>query len=104
MYRQILPGQDLSIEQGTPNVPNDGFYYVLHAGETSGRFRSLAQATKHYLKIKETLNISLPPVPERLSMDQMMQRDLDSKSNKALFWSEDDFTRVDRKTRGRPKH
>jgi len=48
VYRQSLTGHDLSVEEGTEKVPDDGHYYVLFQGEQKGRFRSLKQATKRY--------------------------------------------------------
>jgi hypothetical protein len=104
MYRQTLPGHDLSVEQDTPDVPGDGYYYVRHRGVIQGRFRSLAQALKCYQKIKQTLDIAPPPPPAPVSVAEAWSRELESKSNKSLFWTDDDFARVDRKTRGRPKH
>jgi hypothetical protein len=43
-YRQTLPDLELSIERFTERVPSDGRWYVLHAEEQVGRFRSLADA------------------------------------------------------------
>lgn len=43
-YRQLLPELELSIERLTESVPPDGQWYVLRAGETVGRFRSLKAA------------------------------------------------------------
>lgn len=43
-YRQILPEIQLSIERFTERVPSDGGWYLLKAGETIGRFRSLKAA------------------------------------------------------------
>ena len=104
MYRQVLSGHALSVEQDTPNVPNDGYYYVLLDGNIQGRYRSLPQALKRYQEIKKTLNIGPPAPAPRVSAAEAWGRELDSISNKSLLWSDDDFARVDRKTRGRPKH
>lgn len=105
MYRQSLPGHDLSIEQGTAAVPADGFFYVLHRGASEGRFRTLAQARRCYLKIKE----SLAPLPSsspaaRPSFGELRRREMEAQSNKALIWADEDFARVARKTQGRPRH
>lgn len=43
-YRQVLPGLQLSIERYTPDVPDDGAWYVLREGDQIGRFRSLKSA------------------------------------------------------------
>jgi hypothetical protein len=104
MYRQSLPGHDLSIEMGTPDVPGDGKYYVRFKGAIQGRFRSLAQAQKRYQAIKQTLDIAPAPPAAPISAAEAWSRELDSQSNKSLLWSAEDFARVDRKTRGRPKH
>jgi hypothetical protein len=104
MYRQNLPGHDLRIEQGTPSVPDDGFYYVLHKGVQVGRFRSLAQAQKCYQQIKQSLNITPPPPAAPVSVAEAWSREMETQSNKSLFWTDDDFARVNRKTQGRPKH
>ena len=55
MYRQQLPGHELAIEQGTPAVPDDGFYYVLYRGARQGRYRTLAQASRRYQQLRATL-------------------------------------------------
>lgn len=43
-YRQVLPDLALSIERFTDNVPADGYWYLLRAGEQIGRHRSLKAA------------------------------------------------------------
>jgi hypothetical protein len=104
MYRQSLTGYPLSIEEGTKGVPNDGRYYVIHNGAKVGGFRSLAQATKRYMEIKATLDLPARGDTGGLSIDEVRRLDMERMSNKALIWSPEDFARVDRKTRARPKH
>lgn len=104
MYRQALPEHELSIEQGTSSVPDDGYYHVLHKGARVGRYRSLAKATERYRTIKDSLGIKPPPPPEPISLEEMIRSDMHAKPNKMLLWSEEDFRRLDRMTRGRPKH
>jgi hypothetical protein len=104
MYRQRLPNHDLCIEQGTPNVPSDGCYYVLLNGREQGRFRSLAQALKAYTRLKTEIGYKPPTPPPPASPEEIRRREMDAQSNKSLLWTEEDFARVDRKTRGRPKH
>jgi hypothetical protein len=87
-----------------PDVANDGWFYVRHEGQVRGRFRSLAQATKRYQEIKQTLDIAPLAPPPPVSVAEAWGRELEARSNKSLFWTDDDFARVDRKTRGRPKH
>jgi hypothetical protein len=50
-YRQVLPELDLSIERLTESVPADGQWYLLKAGETLGRFRSLKAAQAAWREI-----------------------------------------------------
>ncbi len=104
MYRQKLPGYDLSIEQLTARVPGDGYYYVLLNGVERGRFKSLSQATNLYARLKTEVGFQPPPKPKPLTPEQIRQREMDAQSNKSLLWTAEDFERVDRKTRGRPKH
>lgn len=60
-YLVKMERASLSIEQGTPNVPDDGKYYVVHQGYVAGKYKSLKQAQKLYKKILSELN--LPPLP-----------------------------------------
>lgn len=43
-YKQVLPDLELSLERYTENVPADGGWYLLRAGEQIGRFRSRKEA------------------------------------------------------------
>ena len=43
-YRQVLPDLALSIERYTPDVPDDGGWYLLRAGEQLGRYKTLKAA------------------------------------------------------------
>jgi hypothetical protein len=69
-----------------------------------GRFRTLAQAQECNREIKDSLNIAPPPPRAPVSGAEAWARKLSSQSNRSLFWTDDDFTRVSRKTQGRPKH
>jgi hypothetical protein len=59
-YLVKIERASLSIEQGTPNVPADGRYYVIHQGQIMGKYKSLKQAEKLYKTILTKLN--LPPL------------------------------------------
>lgn len=104
MYSQRLPAYELSIEQSTENVPADGYYYVVLRGSVKGRFRSLGQAKHFYARLKAEVGYEPPPQPEPASPEEMQHRRMAAQSNKTLLWTAEDFARVDRKTRGRPKH
>jgi hypothetical protein len=76
---------------------------VLFEGEGKGRFRSLKQATKAYEAIKATLNLAPAPRVPAPPLAEILQREMETRSNKSLIWGQEDFIRVDRKTsrRGR---
>jgi len=103
VYRQRLPNYPLSIEEGTEGLPADGWFYVIHDGATVGRFRSLSQAQKAYKGIKDTLDLAPVEAPPPNFAD-IRRREMDAMSNKSILWTDEDFNRVDRKTKGRPKH
>jgi hypothetical protein len=104
VYRQRLPDYELSIEQLTANVPDDGYYYVVLRGSLEGRFRSLGQAKSLYAHLKAEIGYQPPAPPEPASPEEIQQRRMGAQSNKTLLWTAEDFARVERKTRGRPKH
>jgi hypothetical protein len=52
-YQQFLPTLALSIERGTPNVPDDGAYHLRRDGVEIGSYRSLKAAQKAWRKILE---------------------------------------------------
>jgi hypothetical protein len=100
MYRQTVDGCPLSIEQGTAKVPDDGYYYVLLRGEVAGRFRALNKAAACFRELKRTLGYK-PPEAENLPVEEIRRREMETMSNKALIWTEEDFARVQRKTLGK---
>lgn len=104
MYRQAMEDHGLSLEQGTAAVPDDGHYYVLFKGQTIGRARSLKKARAIYEGARKSLDLG--PLPganasAKASVDELRRREMESMSNKALIWTEEDLARVERKTRGK---
>ncbi len=55
MFRQSLPRIGLSIERGTPSVPDDGRYYVLLHGEQAFSSRSEKEALDEYRRLRRSL-------------------------------------------------
>jgi hypothetical protein len=55
MYRQTIPGYNVSIEEGTENVPKDGRYYVLKDNQIVGKFTNLKRAREKYLQLLEEI-------------------------------------------------
>lgn len=101
MYRIRNDNAECSIEQGTVQVPDDGYFYVLQKGSTAGRFRKLPEARNLY----DSLTAGAPRNPSApLSIDELIRMDMNRVSNKELIWQPEDFRRVERKTRGRAKH
>jgi hypothetical protein len=62
-YRQASERVELSIEQDTENVPNDGLYYVLLKGQVVGRYRHLRKAQQTYRETLDSLNLTSTPDP-----------------------------------------
>lgn len=50
-YKQRLPALGLSIERGTPDVPDDGAFHLLRDGVELRSYRSLAAAQKAWKTI-----------------------------------------------------
>ena len=73
-YVQRLPALNLSIEQGTDDVPADNFFYLQRGGETLGRYRSLKQAQAAWDAELAASGWS-PPPRNQLSSEEMMARD-----------------------------
>jgi hypothetical protein len=72
-YRQLLPELGLSIERLTDNVPADGAWYMLRAGETVGRFRSLKAAQAAW---REALRAAdWKPKPRELDVGDVQRRE-----------------------------
>jgi hypothetical protein len=72
-YRQALSALELSIERYTPDVPDDGAWYLLRAGQQIGRFRSLKAA-------RETWNAEIAasgwtPTKRRIDPDEALARE-----------------------------
>jgi hypothetical protein len=76
-YRQSIPAIQLSLEKQTPEVPNDGCYYVVSQGQIKGRFRQKRQAHELYNQILKDSGYS-PPHPEPpVDRDQTVERYMD---------------------------
>jgi hypothetical protein len=100
VYRQSLETYGLSLEQGTPAVPRDSYYYVLYLGEVIGRFRTLNKAQELFAERRKALNITPTQAPP-VSPEEVRQREMDTMSNKRLLWTDEDFIRVSKKTQGK---
>jgi hypothetical protein len=55
VFRQSIPRIGLSIEQGTPSVPDDGQYYVLLEGEQVFSSLSDKEALDEYRRLRHSL-------------------------------------------------
>jgi hypothetical protein len=100
VYRQSLDAYALSLEAGTPSVPNDGWYYVMFKAEILGRFRSLTKAQAAFAAKRKSLNIAPVEAPP-VSPEEVRRRELETISNKRLLWTDEDFSRVSKKTQGK---
>src|SRR5207248_10642652 len=95
-----LDDHSLSIEEGTSNVPADGYYYVLLNREVKGRFRRLKQAQAEFKELRTQLGVQPvePPPPDR---QEIRRREMDTLSNKTLIWTDEDYNRVSKATSGK---
>ena len=92
MFRQTLPQADLTIEEGTERVPDDGRYYVLYEGAVLAGYGTLRGTVNRYRREIDALGI----VPERRSprrptIHEVVARDRLAMSNKELFWTPEDY-------------
>jgi hypothetical protein len=67
-YKQSQPAIGLSLEVMTPDVPPDGFFYVLLNGEIKGRFKGLRQAQQFYRELLKASGWE-PPRTDRPYVD-----------------------------------
>ena len=92
-YKQYIPDLQLSIERGTNIIPNDGRFYVLHAGRVLGNFRFLKQAQELYKGI--VIESGYKPPQRKITSRDGIDQYLDIK---ALYWA--DYWARDHKRRG----
>lgn len=98
MQRLTNTRANVSIELDTPRVPNDGKFYVLKGSTVVGTYRTMKQARSHY----DRLTADLKPLPRVIgTVQDLMESDMRTKSNKQLLWTSEDYQRVQRKTWGK---
>ena len=79
MYERHHPRYDLSIEQGTPAVPNDDQYHVLVNGKIILSTRTFDFAKLIYEEQREALRLaSGDPDPREIIRKETAKRDLKS--------------------------
>lgn len=71
-YRQTLPDLELSLERFTENVPSDGGWYLLRAGQQLGRFRSRKEAMEAWRGVLDEAGWQAPERPSA-SSDALMR-------------------------------
>ena len=76
IYRVATPAFRLSVEKGTPDVPDDGLYHVLFQGELVASERSEKKALKVYRARRRELIDSGWELakPQRLSREEQIGR------------------------------
>ena len=72
-YRQALPALALSIERHTPDVPDDGAWYLLKDGQQIGRFRSLKAAKEAWDAVVASSGWS--PMKRAVDADEALARE-----------------------------
>jgi hypothetical protein len=83
-YEQRLPALELSIQQNTVEVPQDGYYYVLRAGEIVGRYRNLKAAQDAWREIRDREGWK-PPKRQQLSASEKLKREKVAKERSEYF-------------------
>ncbi len=73
-YTQRLPALELEIKRATPDVPDDGKYYVLAKGQILGAFPSLKRAQERYKKYVEESGYQ-PPAKPKLTAEELVRRE-----------------------------
>jgi hypothetical protein len=104
-YRQVFPSAKLSLERATDNVPKDGRFHVILNGTVVGSYRSLKSAQTKYQKLRTEYLAEHPINKEAQKVDvrDVLQREMETMSNKRLLWGAEDFQRLDRKTKKIPR-
>ncbi len=78
MYRQYNERAGVSLEQGTPDVPDDNRYHLLRQGKPVGDFPSLKRAMNAYHKlIREILGGNHPEGVSSGDMDSRKEKKVD---------------------------
>lgn len=86
-YKQTFPAIGLSLERATPNVPDDGCFYVLLGGQIKGRYLRLKQAQTAYQALLQQSGYS-PPSPAKAkanSASESVERYMDKLED---YWLE----------------
>ena len=75
-FRQKVPAIGLSLERNTPEVPIDGWYYVVLRCQIQGRYRQKGQAQKVYSRLLEESGYK-PEVAKTEEKNETVERYLD---------------------------
>lgn len=86
-YKHYIPDLELSIERNTANIPADGLYYVVKAGNVLGKYRSLKKAEEVFqAMVKESGHKpETQEVKTRTASELSIEHYLDGKD---LYWAE----------------
>ena len=62
MLKRSHPNSDISLQEGTADVPNDGYYYVLRGKAIVGRYKLYKKACQAYNSLLDESGVSREPV------------------------------------------
>jgi len=102
-FRQSFPAAGVSLERGTENVPDDGRFHLVVDGKVAESFRSEKQAQQRYQELRQAYLSEHPIEKVKPNFNEMMQRELETLTNKELLWTDEDHARIDRKTKRHPR-
>ncbi len=74
MFKRQHPDSDISLQEGTADVPRDGFFYVLKGGEIVARHKTLKKATAAYNAYLEESGVNREAEKPTLAPEEVMTR------------------------------
>lgn len=102
-FFQSFPVAGISLERATENVPDDGRFHLLVNGKIIGSFRSEKQAQGCYQELRHAYVSEHTIEKVKANFNEVMQRELETLTNKELLWTDEDYARIDRKTKKHPR-
>jgi hypothetical protein len=100
MYRQYIESANLSLEQGTENVPDDGLYYVIFDGNIVFSHKSFKEAAKNFNSLKADYVQELNKNKRKVNSKELISKEVSYKTTyaKEQYWGSSHMFR-----KGKPK-
>lgn len=76
LFKQGIPALELSVEQGTGSVPDDGRYHVVHAGAVISSHARENEALRAYRRLRDELAEGAAiPQPDAATAAEALRRE-----------------------------